>query len=94
MPEFDDERRLPPAYREALFQEFYFACAFCGHRGSARTLRVIMDIPEDQGGIDERENLLVACTGCAAEKDLQGKTGLEYEEWRTQYPLLANYGPA
>src|SRR2546423_422395 len=93
MAEFDDEKALPQAYRVALYEEAEFACLFCGHRGGTATLRVVLDVPEEYGGGDERDNLLVVCNGCREQKLALGLTGLEYEDWRLGHPLLANYGP-
>lgn len=90
---YDDEALLPLAYRTMLMEETDFSCLFCGHRGSPRTLRIVWDIPDEFGGGDDRDNLLVACTGCRLQKAGLGLTGLEYDEWRTTHPFIANYGP-
>src|SRR4051794_19973776 len=57
---FDDERDLPLAYRTMLMEETGFTCLFCGNRGSVPTLRIVLDVQEEFGGTDERDNLLVA----------------------------------
>jgi 5-methylcytosine-specific restriction endonuclease McrA len=70
-------------FRESIFQDWHWKCAYCDTQLCDRTATVDHIVPKHKGGHSTRNNLAAACQSCN-----RGKASSPWLEW---YQLQKDY---
>ena len=70
-------------FRESIFEEWNWQCAYCEHRLTIDNATVDHIIPKHKGGHSTRNNLACACSNCNKQKGSRS--------WQDWYKTTAHY---